>query len=119
MGRLDGKVAIITGAASGIGKATTKKYVDGSGKALALKAGEFSFRLLDSEGKAIATAKNKADGSATFKNVKKESEKEKKTKKSKLAKTSDLASPFLPQLTMLGSALLGGGVVLRRRKRRH
>ena len=97
----------------------TKKYVDGNGKALALKAGEFEFRLLDSEGKAIATAKNKADGSATFKNVKKESEKEKKTKKSKLAKTSDLASPFLPQLTMLGSALLGGGVVLRRRKRRH
>ena len=38
--------------------------------------------------------------------------------RSTLAKTSDLASPLLPQLTMLGSALLGGGVVLKRRKRR-
>lgn len=50
---------------------------------------------------------------------KKKTNKKSTPKKSRLAKTSDLVSPYLPQLTMLGSALLGGGLVLRRRRKRH
>ena len=184
-----------TGVSTEVVPTATKKFVDSDGKAVALRSGEFEFRLLDADGEAVATVKNKANGSvtfplmsytaddagktfeytieevipdgttedgkgnyvkndvtydghsvkytvkvsldksgtkltatgtyseddgATFTNVKKATKKseKKETKKSKLAKTSDLASPLLPQLTMLGSALLGGGVVLKRRKRR-
>ena len=52
-----------------VSPAAAKRLLDEDGNELALKAGQFSFQLLDKDGKVLSTAKNSADGSVYFKEI--------------------------------------------------
>ena len=71
--RIDGKVALVTGAASGIGHAIAKRYVAAGGRVviadLNLDAASAAARELGDAKTAIAVAMDQTCGAATFQMV--------------------------------------------------